>query len=144
MELWTATFWLIVALVLIGGEVILPGAFLLWFGAGAAVLAVLLSMIVLSVPVQLTVFAVISVLGVLVLRPVLHNRLGSRNDDINGNRADLYVGQVFTVSSDISGGMGKVRVGDTEWLLRSRAELKAGDKTRITATDGAVLIGEAA
>ena len=57
-------------------------------------------------------------------------------------RGDRMVGQQAVVVEAISGGTGRVKHGDSEWLARGD-DADEGAKVRITGSDGAVLLVEA-
>ena len=129
--------WWLLALVLIGAEMIAPGYFLLWIGIAAAAVGV----VVWAVPavpalVQAILFAVFAIASCLVywkfLRP-----LAERRDDqpLLNRRGAQLVGQRFVVSDAIVNGRGKIRVGDGEWLA-SGPDLPAGSEVEVVAVDG--------
>ena len=132
--------WWLLALVLIGAEMIAPGYFLLWIGIAAAAVGV----VVWAVPavpalVQAILFAVFAIASCLVywkfLRP-----LAERRDDqpLLNRRGAQLVGQRFVVSDAIVNGRGKIRVGDGEWLA-SGPDLPAGSEVEVVAVDGTTL-----
>jgi membrane protein implicated in regulation of membrane protease activity len=49
-----------------------------------------------------------------------------------------YVGQEFTLIEALSGGSGKIQVGDTVWLVNG-ADAPAGSRVRVVGVNGAVL-----
>ncbi len=65
---------------------------------------------------------------------------GSDEPDLN-LRAVQYVGRVVTVEEPISGGRGKVRVGDTVWAAQG-SDAPKGARVKVTGTHGTVLVVE--
>ena len=57
--------------------------------------------------------------------------------DLN-RRPDQLVGRVVAVEEAIAHGRGKVRIGDTLWIVEG-SDMPAGTEVRVTATQGAML-----
>jgi len=57
--------------------------------------------------------------------------------DLN-RRPDQLVGRVVAVEEAIAHGRGKVRIGDTLWIVEG-SDMPAGTEVRVTATQGAIL-----
>jgi membrane protein implicated in regulation of membrane protease activity len=49
-----------------------------------------------------------------------------------------YIGQEYTLVEPLSGGTGKIEVGDTVWLVQG-ADAPVGARVRVTGVNGAVL-----
>ena len=133
--------WLILALLLIGSEVLLPGYFLLWIGlAAAAVGVVLLVVPPLGLLIQAVLFALLAfaacVLYARVLRPKLDKREpGSETLNRCGER---MIGQRYELIEPIVNGRGKARVGDGQWLVNG-PDLPLGSLVEVIAVDGTTL-----
>ena len=69
------------------------------------------------------------------------NPVPSADPDLN-NRAARMIGQSVTVVDPISGGSGRVRVGDGEWPAEG-PDLPAGSKARVADVRGGVVVVEA-
>ncbi|MDQ0011259.1 membrane protein implicated in regulation of membrane protease activity [Luteibacter jiangsuensis] len=133
--------WWIVALLLIGGEVILPGYFMLWIGIAAAamgvVLLVLPGMGALAQAVVFVVFAFVSCFVYWkVVRPRLE-RIPAGNERLN-RRGEQLIGQRYTLCEPIVQGRGKARVGDGMWLVTG-PDLPLGATVEVTGIDGTTL-----
>ena len=149
---WLATveaywFWLSVGLVLAALEMLVPGFFLMWLGAAAILVGFMTWGIestwglTISVPLQVALFAVLSVLTVYAgKRFFAQNPIISDDPKLNDRGARL-TGEIVTVTEAIADGRGRVRVGDTEWSARG-ADAAAGARVRVTGADGAVLLVE--
>ncbi len=133
--------WWILALLLIGGEVLLPGYFLLWIGlAAAAVGVVLLVVPPLGLLIQAVLFALLAfaacVLYARVLRPKLDkSEPGSATLNRRGER---MIGQRYELIEPIVNGRGKARVGDGQWLVTG-PDLPLGSVVEVIAIDGTTL-----
>ena len=136
--------WIILGLVLMGLELLLPGAFLLWLGFAAMLTGILDWVFGLSWQAAVLVFAVLSVGAVLVGRAV------TREDDEGeggrpplNRRAQTLVGRVSTLDSPIEHGSGRVRVDDSSWRIVG-PDAPAGASVRVVRVEGATLVVEAA
>jgi membrane protein implicated in regulation of membrane protease activity len=140
-ELSTHYLWWILALLLIAGELLLPGYFLLWIGLAAAAMGV-----VLWVDPTLGLLAQAILFGVLAfafcvgyarwLRPRLERRV-SDGERLN-RRAEQLIGQRYQLIEPIVNGRGKARVGDGQWLV-SGPDLPLGSTVEVVAVDGTTL-----
>lgn len=133
--------WWIVALLLIGGEVILPGYFMLWIGIAAAAMGV----VVLAAPdmsalAQAVVFAAFAFVSCFVywkvVRPRL-DRIPPGNERLN-RRGEQLVGQRFVLCEAIVHGRGKAKVGDGMWLVTG-PDLPLGATVEVVGIDGTTL-----
>ncbi|HEX2842952.1 NfeD family protein [Hyphomicrobium sp.] len=136
--------WFIAGVALMALETLVPGVHFLWFGLSAAVVGVLVFLLTavglgeaLSFPWQLVLFAVISVATVFWVRRFTNaQNVESEDKDLN-QRSAQYFGQIVTVEDDITGGRGRVRVGDTLWMATGDDAPK-GTRVRITGANGTV------
>ncbi len=130
--------WFILAVALYVLETIIPGVHFMWFGAAAAVIGGVGLLYPMPIAVQLVAFALISLLTILGARRLWQP--GQIESDVPGlnERGVSYVGRLVTVEVPISGGRGKVRVGDTLWTAAG-PDLPVGTRVKITGVDGTVL-----
>jgi len=140
-ELSTHYLWWILALLLIAGELLLPGYFLLWIGLAAAAMGVVLwvdpalGMLVQAILFGLLAFA--SCVGYARwLRPRLERRAPG-GERLN-RRAEQLIGQRYELIEPIVNGRGKARVGDGQWLV-SGPDLPLGSTVEVVAVDGTTL-----
>lgn len=134
--------WAGLALLLFAAEAMAPGAFMLWLGLAAAVTFVVVLLAPgISVLAQVVVFAVFSVIAILVWQRWFRNR-GRRSDQPTLNRrAQHLVGQVMVLSEPIVGGQGRLQIADAFWTIHG-PDAPAGTHVRIASTDGMVLTVE--
>jgi inner membrane protein len=135
--------WIVLGLVLMGLELVAPGAFLLWLGLAAVLTGLVDWAFGLSWQAAALVFAVLSVAAVLVGRAVTRNR----DEEADGRpalnrRAQSLVGHVFTLDSPIAGGSGRIRVDDSSWRIVG-PDTPAGANVRVVRVEGATLVVEA-
>lgn len=133
--------WWIGGLILLGVEILAPGAFFLWFGLAALIVGALAFTLVPGWQAQAILFVVLAVLLALVGRRVYGRKTGGR--PFLNDRAAALVGGVYALSEPIANGVGRVRIGDTTWNV-SGPDLAAETRVRITGFDGTVLKVEAA
>lgn len=142
--------WFIAGVLLMSLETLIPGVHFLWFGLSAVVVGILVFVLTaaglseaLSLPWQLVLFAVISVATVFWVRRFANAQdVASEDKDLN-QRGAQYLGRVVVVEDDISGGRGRVRVGDTLWMAMG-ADAPKGSRVRITGANGTVFLVEPA
>lgn len=136
MGLW---HWLIAAVVLFIGEMLVPGTFLVWLGLGAASTGLLLLLFPdLPWQAQWIVFAVVSVGSVLLWRRYRRQH-PEKNDHPTLNRRGMnYVGRHFTLDAPIVDGVGKLQVDDGSWKITGE-DLPAGTHVRVVGLDGTML-----
>lgn len=142
VESLTFWHWGIGALVLMAVEMLLPGFYLLWIGIAAGVVA-LLMLLWPELPFegQLLVFAIASV-GSIVAWRAWRNRHPVTSDQPNLNeRANHYIGRVYSLDAAIVNGIGKVRVGDTVWKVAGE-DLPVGAQVKVIGVEGMTLMVE--
>jgi membrane protein implicated in regulation of membrane protease activity len=124
--------WAILGAVLGLAEMLGPGAYLIWIALGALVTAGLDAAYDLTTEAQLIAMAVASGLscfgGYFVYRHV--DRRKADYAALN-ERGALLVGERGVVSAEITGGTGKVRLGDTVWLAEG-PDLPVGTAVIVT------------
>ena len=134
--------WWLLALLLIAGELMMPGYFLLWIGIAAAAMGVLLWIFpAMGVLLQAVLFAVLALASCLAyarwLRPRIE-RVTPGGERLN-RRGEQMVGQRYELVEPIVNGRGKVRVGDGQWLV-SGPDLPLGSTVEVVAVDGTTLM----
>lgn len=135
-------WWWVLALVLIAGEVLAPGFFLLWIGIAAAVLGVVTwAMPGLDVLAQTVLFVILAFVSCMLYWTLIRPRM-VRNDDPAARRpspsGDQIVGQRYVLIEAIVNGRGKARVGDGQWLVAG-PDLPAGVEVEVVGIDGSLL-----
>ncbi|WNL45372.1 NfeD family protein [Dyella sp. BiH032] len=137
----THYLWWILALLLIGAEVLLPGYFMLWIGLGAAATGLLTLLVPgLSVIAQAVAFVVLAFLSCAAYWYLLRPRLQREDGDeprLN-RRGEQNIGQRYVLAEAIVNGRGKARVGDGLWLV-SGPDLPVGTTVEVVAVDGNTL-----
>ena len=140
-ELSTHYLWWILALLLIAGELLLPGYFLLWIGLAAAAMGLVLwadpALGLLAQAILFGLLAFASCIGYARwLRPRLERRAPG-GERLN-RRAEQLIGQRYELIEPIVNGRGKARVGDGQWLV-SGPDLPLGATVEVVAVNGTAL-----
>ena len=136
--------WLAVGTLLLILEVFGAGGYLLWIGLAAAGVGVLTYLFpTLPWALQFLLFGLFSVLtAVLWWRRQRTAAKPSDQPGLNARGSEL-LGREFPLHEAISGGRGKIKAGDTLWLV-SGPDLPTGSRVRVVGQDGVLLRVEAA
>lgn len=136
-------FWFILTLVLFGLEMALPGVIFMWL----AFAAIVVGGIVLIDPsmgweIQFIIFSVLGIISVYSGRTYLkRNPIISEDEDLN-DRGARYVGNKYKIERALQNGEGKVRIGDTLWLVKGDFEADVGSIVKVVGSDGVILLVE--
>lgn len=137
IEWW---YWLVGGVLLILLELVIPSFFVLWFGLGAVLVALLMLLAGdLSLTTQLLIWAAASVAMVIlwfkVFRPDQHKTLVGTADGAVIGEVGLLVGAVEPFQR------GKVRfqrpiLGAEEWACMADAAIAAGERVKVVSVEG--------
>lgn len=129
-------FWVAGGLVLLGLEIFVPGAFLMWIGLGALGTGGLVWLTGFGFAPQVVAFAVLSgvsvAIGLKLRRPV--RRLNTQTAGLVGRPATAIA---------FDGRAGRVRLGDSDWAARVPHDVappEVGAHLRVSDVDGTTLI----
>lgn len=132
--------WIILGVLLIGVELLAPGAFFLWLGLAAIVTGVLDAVLGLSWQTSALLFALLCVAAVILGRFVTRSKTQAEPQaDMLNQRGQSLVGRVFTLEAPIKDGEGRIRVDDSSWRVTG-ADRFAGAKVRVVRIDGSTLV----
>jgi membrane protein implicated in regulation of membrane protease activity len=131
--------WFILGGILLAIEVMAPGAFMLWLGLAAIATGIVSAIFPLAWQIQIVVFAVLSVISVLIGRRIQPRGEVDTDRPFLNRRHDALVGRVFTLDEPIVNGVGRIRVDDSTWRVTG-PDCPAGSKVKVERTDGATLI----
>lgn len=136
-------FWFVLSLVLFAMEMMMPGVIFMWLAfAGIAVGILVLALPDLGWETQFIVFSVLGLISVYSGRNYLRkNPITSEDENLN-LRGSRYIGRNYELERELVNGEGKVRIGDTLWLVRGDFDGKVGTSVKVVGTDGVVLIVE--
>ncbi|MEC9343007.1 MAG: NfeD family protein [Pseudomonadota bacterium] len=140
--------WWILALILMGLEILAPGTFFLWFGISAFVIGSISLAMGADSPLwiwqtQVIGFVVLSLVSAVLGRRLMNERGWNRSDNPNLNaRAAQMIGRSGVLAEPISGGQGRVKIGETTWRV-SGPDLPLGAKVRVVGEEAGLLVVEA-
>ncbi|HEY0634911.1 MAG TPA: NfeD family protein [Gammaproteobacteria bacterium] len=130
--------WWILAMVLLVLEVFAPGTFFLWLGVAALATGLLALVLPIGWELQFLLFAILSMLSVVLGRSYLKKRPIETDRPTLNRRGAQYVGRTFTLSEPIVHGFGKIRVDDSTWKIEG-ADSPAGSQVKVVGVDGVIL-----
>ncbi|NBA97218.1 NfeD family protein [Pseudomonas sp. R5(2019)] len=136
--------WLALGTFLLILEMFGAGGYLLWIGIAAAGVGVFTFVIpTLDWTIQYLLFGLLSVFTtVFWWRRHRGNGIPSDPSGLNMHGQEL-IGQVFVVQESIIGGRGKIKVGDSVWIVKG-PDMPMGAQARVVGQEGAVLLVEKA
>lgn len=134
--------WAVGGIVLIVAELVVPSFVLIWFGAGALVVALAVALADLTLTAQLGLWLIVSLVLVAawfkVFKPNMHKtRVGMADAGV--------IGEVGVLVHDVAPfRKGKVRfqkpiLGDDLWTCIADEEIKSGERVRVVAVEGSLL-----
>jgi inner membrane protein len=132
--------WWILAIVLMCIELFAPAAFFIWCGIAAAIVGLIVLILpAMSWEIPFLLFAILSVVSVLVGRKYLQQRGAMESDQpMLNRRGEQYVGRVFTLNEPVVDGTGRVQVDDSSWRIEGQ-DMAAGVRVKVVAINGSTL-----
>lgn len=127
-------YWLAIGLLMLGIEMLAPGFYLLFFGAAALGTGILALLLPLPWQAQASVFALLSVVAVVVGRRWYASREGEGSATLN-RRSEALIGRRVRLQEALTAEGGEVFIDDTRWAANGPA-LAAGTEVEVTAVNG--------
>jgi membrane protein implicated in regulation of membrane protease activity len=135
--------WFILGLILLLAELVLPGFVIFFFGAGAWITALVCLFGNPGINLQVLIFAVTSVLALVIFRKMIQNKFIYNKDDRSGEVEDEFTGKEAVAVADFGADrMGKVEFKGTSWKAESKSEIVAGQRVIILEKESFKLIVE--
>ena len=134
------SLWWVIGIVLVIGEVVLPGTFLIWFAFAAFGVGLIGLVVDLSGMSQVVVFGLLSFAS-LSLGYLMRKRRGDPEVPAFADRTQAYMGKTYTVVEAIENGQGKIQVGDSVWLAEGE-DCPVGGSVKVIDSRGNVLLIE--
>ena len=113
-----AVIWFLIGLGLLLLELILPGLVIIFFGAGAWVTALVCAIFDPNLNVQILIFLLASLLGLVLLRRYLKNRFFSKKSEEFEDQLEEFIGRSAISLADFKEGMVAVEFKGTHWQAR--------------------------
>ena len=131
-------WWLLGAALLGILEIFLPGIFLIWMAAAAAVTGIAVALVPMPMAIQLILFTLLAAGAVLAGRRYYERNPVPSSDPMLNDRTARLVGQKVTVVKAIAHGEGRVRVGDSVWTANG-PDAEEGTTMVVTGAHGTCL-----
>jgi inner membrane protein len=137
-------FWWIVASLLLIGELLLPGVFLIWLAAAAAFTAIVALLTDFGWQGEIITFCLASLVTVGATWKAVRAKWHPESDQPNLNRRlDGYVGQSFVLEQPIVNGAGQLRIQDAYWDVTG-PDMPSGRRVKVKSVDHMRLVVEPA
>lgn len=131
-------YWWVLAVLLLGIEILAPGFFFLWMSISGFVTGCLLLLApAISVEVQLFIFSVLSVISIIIWKVYVKKHPTESDQPLLNKRTNRYLGQTFTLIEAIENGRGKIKVDDSLWRVHGE-DNPVGTRVRVTGVEGTV------
>lgn len=134
--------WFVFAFILITLELLLGASFVfLWLGVSAIIVGLAVGVfIALTWEYAVILFVLLSCSSLVFWRFYNRYTAKSRQNTSSGlnARTEQYVNQVFDLVEPIRHGRGKIRIGDTTWIVTG-PDAALGTRVRVVGTRGIVL-----
>jgi membrane protein implicated in regulation of membrane protease activity len=129
-------YWWVLAVFLLGVEILAPGFFFLWLALAGFIVGILLFLIPsTSFEIQLLIFGILSMVSILVWRRYGINLRETTDHPLLNKRGAQYIGRTFNLYAPIVNGRGKIKVDDSLWTVEGEdCDLDA--KVKVIAVSG--------
>lgn len=135
--------WIVGGLILVALEIVVPGVFLLWMGAGAIITGGIAAALgIADWQTQCLIFVPLAFICLFMGRKFILKAAPEVDGTLNRRLAG-YVGRRAEVVQPIVNGKGRVRLGDTLWIVQG-PDCPEGTMVTITGVDGSELVVEPA
>ena len=112
-------YWWVLAVFLLGVEILAPGFFFLWLSlSGFIVGTVLLIIPLTSLEIQLLIFATLSIVSIFIWRRYGIQHRPETDHPLLNKRGAQYIGRTFSLIEPIENGRGKIKVDDSIWTVQ--------------------------
>ena len=133
-----AVIWFLVGLGLLLLELVLPGLVILFFGAGAWVTALVCAFTNINLNLQILIFLVASLLGLVLLRKYLKKRFFGRTDKEIEDQLEEFIGRKAKAIDDFKDGAGKIEFKGTRWSATCSESVSKGEWVIIRSKDSLI------
>jgi inner membrane protein len=126
--------WVLAGLVLMGGELLLPGIFLVWLGLAALLTGAVEAAFGPPWQVEVPLFAVLALALV-----AAASRLNRPRPPHLNRGAHRLIGREGVLDAPLADGQGRLRLDDTVWRVTG-PDVAAGTRVRVTGVEGTRLL----
>ena len=131
--------WFIAFVILLVIELVTINLVTIWFAIGA-VAAIITTIFTDSIIIQSIVFVVVSVIALLITKPLIKQ---IKKFDVTPTNSDRVIGKIGEVTQKIGRNKyGEVKVYGNTWTASSKQVIKVGERVKVLAIDGVKLVVE--
>jgi membrane protein implicated in regulation of membrane protease activity len=135
--------WFIIGLVLFLLELVIPGFVIFFFGVGAWITALLCLVANPGINLQTIVFALTSILSLILLRKIIQKRFFYNKNELSAEADDDFTGrEAIALTTFNPGSIGKVEFKGTSWKAESKSSITQGQIVIIRSKDNFTLFVE--
>lgn len=128
--------WLSLGLLLLGAEALGAAGFLLGTAIAAFLVAILNALIpAISWQSQCVVFAISAVAFSFAYWRYFKDFNRQTDHEALNQRAATLIGRELVLEQAITGGQGRIQIGDTFWKAHATQDFEIGDRVKVTAAD---------
>lgn len=132
-------FWFALFILLLIIEFVTVNLVTLWFAVGA-VAAMICATFTESIIIQLGVFIFVSLLSILIMKPMVKKFMHS---PITPTNSDRFIGKIGEVTKEINANnYGEIKILGTVWTAVADSKITVGTKVKVKEIDGVKLIVE--
>ncbi len=136
--------WLILAGILLMAELTSGSGFILWIAIGGVVTSLITYVMPnLHWPWQLLWFSTFSIVACYLWWRYLKTCTEISDKPNLNRRTQNFIGRTYTLERGIENGRGKIKIGDSYWLVEG-PDQDVGTKVRVISVDGVILKVEGA
>lgn len=131
--------WFIAFVILLFIELVTVNLVTIWFAIGA-VAAIITTIFTDSILIQAIVFVVVSVISLLITKPLIKK---IKKFEIEPTNSDRVIGKIGEVTEKIGRNKyGEVKVYGNTWTASSKQVIDVGERVKVLAIDGVKLVVE--
>ncbi|EAR59806.1 NfeD family protein [Neptuniibacter caesariensis] len=132
--------WIILALILLGGEALGAAGFMIGVSISAFIVAGSMALGVLNDwQHQFLLFALFSVIASVIVWRFFKHRGEHDGAEMINDRAAQLIGRKLTLSENMENGRGRVQIGDTFWKVAADEDYESGTRVEVVSTEGMLL-----
>ncbi|MDF1691560.1 MAG: NfeD family protein [Zhongshania sp.] len=136
--------WMVFGLLLVASEMFIPVFVMIWFGASAIAVGLVLAVVEMSVVVQLLFWLTLSVADLLLWFKFIHPKM--KNRTLSGMSREQVIGQegmVIRIGPEVEHGTLRFSIpilGSDEWQFICREPISVGDRVSVEEISGNTLV----
>ena len=131
--------WFIAFVILLVIELVTVNLVTIWFAIGA-VAAIITTIFTDSILIQSIVFVVVSVIALLITKPLINK---FKKFEVEPTNSDRVIGKVGEVTQKIGKNKyGEVKVYGNTWTASSKEVIEEGERVKVLSIDGVKLVVE--